>query len=129
MMRSIIAFLAAFATPAAAQGYALCPDLTEVGKGSTEYEEARRCVRVMAARFSASGESPADVATAAIEFCRDWKIAPLVAEQGNILTQKKLQNELEKGLRDKAILVVVQMRAGNCANQPGLFDGVIEPIE
>ena len=107
---------------------ALCPNLAEVGKGNRAYEEASRCVRVMAARYSVSGDSATDVATAAIEFCRDRKISPVVDDETDPVSRQKLMESIEGGLREKAIRTVVEMRAGQCFRKSGLFDGILEPI-
>lgn len=107
---------------------ALCPNLAEVGEGNRAYEEASRCVRVMAARYSVSGESPADVATAAIEFCRDRKISPVVEDVKDLVTRQKLMDGIESGLREKAIRTVVEMRSGQCLGKADLFEGIERPI-
>ena len=82
----------------------------------------------MAARYSVSGESATDVATAAIEFCRDRKISPLVDDQKDLVFRQKLMESIEGGLREKAVRTVVEMRTGQCLGKAGLFDGIDEPI-
>ncbi|MFZ1738701.1 hypothetical protein, partial [Sphingorhabdus sp.] len=88
-----------------------------------------RCVRVMAARYSTSGQSPNDVATAAIEFCRDSKISLIAPEVTDLVRRDVLTKTLEGQFRDKAIRTVVEMRTGDCVHKAGLFDGVINPID
>lgn len=112
----------------AADSFALCPDLGAVGKGSYEYEDARRCVSVMAARYSVSGEAPADIATAALEWCDDRKIEPLVASESSE-TAEKLRAVFEAKLRNLAVQTVVEMRAGKCALKPNLYDHINDPID
>lgn len=112
----------------AADRFALCPDFAEVGKGSAEMEEAIRCVRVMSARYSISGESPADIATAALATCEERTIAPLVKSNSGDLSDK-LRIPIEGILRRRAIQTVVEMRAGNCLDKPDLYDRIYDPID
>ena len=106
---------------------ALCPDLAFVGKGSMEFEEANRCVRVMAARYSVSNQSPADVATAAIDFCREYKFEPLT--QGlSPETADKILDQMIAGFRNSAIRTVVEMRSANCITKTDLFKHIDDPI-
>lgn len=134
-MRLKVSFFAAVASAlvgtacAAQDGLSLCPDLTARGTGSRLYEEGRRCVRVMAARYSASGESPGDVATAAIEFCRTPKISPIVDDMRDVVARENLLAKIEDALRKNAIQTVVEMRTGKCSSKPGLFKGVLDPID
>ncbi len=104
--------------------FALCPDFSILGKGTKSVEEARRCVRVMSARYSVSGESPGDIATAAIEFCRDMKIAPIFDDVDDLVKRDKLISSVEEMFRKNAIHTVVEMRAGECLQKPGLFDSI-----
>jgi hypothetical protein len=106
----------------------LCPNLSEVGKGNKLFEEARRCVRVMAARYSISGESPDDISTAAIDFCHDRKIEPIVADVNDIVMRNKLLREIEGDMRNAAIHTVVEMRTGKCITEKGVFEGINDPI-
>jgi hypothetical protein len=128
--QTIIAFTALMMSVSctADNGTQLCPDLTITGNGNRLVEEGRRCVRVMAARYSASGESPNDVATAALEFCRDRKIAPIVSDIQDLLQRERMMEKIEAIFRNSAIHTVVEMRTGSCLTKPGLFDGINEPI-
>lgn len=106
----------------------LCPDLLELGTGNKRLEEGRRCVRVMAARYSVSGESPKDIATAAIEFCRDSKIKPIVDDVADLVQRAALLERAEGMLEKSAIRTVVEMRTGECLSKQGLFEGINDPI-
>lgn len=89
LLRTMVAVSPLWASQSvAAESYALCPDLAEVGHGSAEMEEAIRCVRVMSARYSVSGEAPADIATAALGVCEERTIAPLVKSNSGDLSEK-----------------------------------------
>lgn len=107
----------------------LCPNLSEVGKGNRLLEEARRCVRVMAARYSISGQTPADIATAAIDFCRARKIEPIFADVNSLVMRDKLLIAIERDMQKSAIRTVVEMRTAACFTKPDLFDGVNDPID
>lgn len=107
----------------------LCPDLTEIGKGSKRLEEARRCVRVMAARYSDAGETPNDTATAALDFCYARKIEPIFSDEEDVVLKQRLLDNIEADLRKKAIRTVVEMRTGKCNKEPHLFDGTNDPID
>ena len=107
---------------------ALCPNLATIGKGSFEYEDADRCVRVMAARYTISGQSPADIATAAIEFCRESKYEPLV-HGASAEAADKLWDQMAIRFRAAAVRTVVEMRSAKCVAKPDLFKHVNDPID
>lgn len=113
----------------AQESLALCPNLTAQGKGSRSVEEARRCVRVMAARYSISGEAPSDVATAALGFCRDSKIEPIFSHIEDFMQREKLIEKFEQIFQKNAVQTVVEMRTGNCFKNTRLFDGINDPID
>ena len=105
----------------------LCPDLGEIGHGSAEWEDTKRCVRVMSARYSASRSDAVEISTAAINFCSERKIEPLV-KSDSLEMSAKLRDFFERDLREIGIRTVVEMRTADCLAKPGIFDHINDPI-
>lgn len=85
-------------------------------------------MRVMAARYSVSGQNPIDIAVAAISFCKDYKFDALV-EGLDPVAAEKLLDRMTLDFRDIAVRTTVEMRTGSCLQKPGLFEGINDPID